>query len=149
MKEEPVIFQFEDAHATVIFKNEKSAATGRKHARLYVQAIDQYGYQREWTLEFRHESGNSRVTYWESHIYMHPGRRQIVKVGAKMAENCIRHFLHVCRKYPNLLFNAAALVNHDPARPLPARLEIRPRNQGFVNLAEALHRGALPSARLF
>ena len=136
MKEESVTFQFEKAHATVVFTNKLSEATGKMHAKLYVQAIDQYRYQREWILEFRHEPGNSQVTYWESHIYMHPGRRHIVKVGASQAEECVKRFLYLCAKYPALLFNETGDHAEDKARP---------RSEGFVQFAEALHRGMLPS----
>jgi hypothetical protein len=120
----------------VIFKNERSKATGRKYARLYVQCIDQYRFQREWTLEFRHKPGDSKACYWESHIYQHPGRRHAVEVGASAAEACIRRFLELCEKYPALLFNREG--EHETNR-------ARPRAEGFVSFAEWLHRGAIPS----
>ncbi len=133
MKLENKILQL--PHATVIFKNDLSVATGKKMPRLYVQAHDAYGYQREWTLEFRYESGDSKKLYWESHVYMHPGRREIVQVGKSQAETCILKFLHLCENYPSLLF---------PADDHPKLL----RCDGFVRFAEYLHRGGLPSATM-
>ena len=139
MKEASKTYQFEQAHACAIFTNERSRATGRKHAKLYVQAIDQYGYQREWTLAFVHEPGNSKLCSWESHIYMHPGRRCVVKVGAAQAQACIKRFLKLCSEYPSLLFNRTGEHTSNVARPC---------SEGFVHFAESLHRGALPSCSL-
>lgn len=132
-------YQFEKSHACVIFTNEKHVATGRMHAKLYVQVIDQYRYQREWTLEFRHRPGDSKSCYWESHIYQHPGRRHIVEVKKTMAESCIKRFLRLCEQYPSLLFNVEGEHGTDKARP---------RCEGFVRFAELLHRGELPTAKL-
>jgi len=133
MKEQDTVFQFNKAHACVIFKNERSAATGRKMPKLYVQVIDQYRYQREWTLQFRHEPGDSKKLYWESSVYHHPGRREVVRLGKAQAEKCIKKFLSMCQNYPELLFNEEG---------------DRPRCEGFVHFAELLHRGALPSATM-
>ncbi len=140
MEQPSKIFQFEQAHATVIFTNELSAATGQKHAKLYVQAIDQYGYLREWSLQFTHEPGDSTKTYWESHIYQHPGRREITKVRAQIATQCITRFLDLCEKHPTLLFNVAELA--------AATGRFRPQCEGFVHFAEALHRGTTPTAKM-
>lgn len=133
MKLENKILQL--PHATVIFTNYLSVATGKKMPKLYVQAHDAYGYQREWTLQFRCEPGDSKKLFWESHVYMHPGRREIVPVGKAMAETCILKFLHLCENYSDLLF---------PADDHPKLI----RCSGFVHFAEQLHRGALPSATL-
>lgn len=122
-------------HATVIFTNDLSFATGKKMPRLYVQAHDAYRYQREWTLEFRYQPGDSKKLFWESHVYMHPGRREIVEVGASRAETCILKFLHLCESYPALLF---------PEKDHPNLS----RCEGFVHFCEQLHRGAIPSATM-
>jgi hypothetical protein len=134
MKTENITMQFRAAHSCVIFTNDKSAATGRKMPKLYIQSIDEYGYQRELTIQFRYEPGDSGNCYWESHIYMHPGRRAIAKLGKSQAENVILRIISLARDYPDLLFNVTS--------------SNRPRNAGFVRFAEQLHRGALPSANM-
>ncbi len=139
------IIQFERAHATVIYKNEISAATGERMPRLYVQCIDQYGYQREWSLQRTHKPGDSSVTYWESHIYQHPGRREIAEVRGSIAAQCIARFLYLCENYPTLLFNETCIrAQNEPN----GTLDIRPRSEGFIHFAEALHRGARPTAKM-
>ncbi len=139
------IIQFEKAHATVIFKNELSAATGKRLPRLYVQAIDQYGYQREWVLERRHKPGDSSTIYWESHIYAHPGRREITEVSGSIAAQCISRFLDLCENHPTFLFNETYIRPQSSPNGTP---DIRPRSEGFVHFAEALHRGARPTAKM-
>lgn len=54
---ERIVHQFQ--HASVIYTEQHSAATNRRMPKLYVQAIDQYRYQRELIIQFRHQSGNS------------------------------------------------------------------------------------------
>jgi hypothetical protein len=142
---ETKIIQFERAHATVIFKNELSAATGKRIPRLYVQCIDQYGYQREWSLQRTHKPGDSSTTYWESHIYQHPGRREITEVSDSIAARCIGRFLYLCENYPTLLFNETAIRAQNAPNGTP---DVRPRSEGFVHFAEALHRGARPTAKM-
>ena len=135
-----VTFQFEKAHATVQFKVADSVATGKTHYSLEVMVIDQYRFQREFSLSFHHEPGDSSDVHWESHIYQHPGRRHVLKhLGPKRCEAFIRRFLELCEKYPDLLFNAEG--DHTTNK-------TRPRCEGFVSLAETLHRGALPSVKL-
>ena len=133
-------FQFEKAHSTVQWKVFESAATGGTAYSLEVMVIDQYGFQREFSLAYRHEPGDSKDVYWESHIYQHPGRRHVIKrLGPSRCEAFIKRFLMLCEKYPSLLFNETGDHAEDKARP---------RCTGFITLAETLHRGALPSVKL-
>ena len=127
-----IVFQFE--HATVIYTCEDSAATGRKMPKLYIQAIDRYRYQREWSIAFRHTPGDSSKLFWESHAYRHPGRRNIVELTDGVAKRLIARILHLCENYPTLLFNGD---NGD-----------RARHESFVHLSEALLDGAAPSVSL-
>lgn len=138
MTEESVTLQFEKSHACVIFKNELSEATGCYMPKLFVQAIDEYSFQREWTLQLTVDILSSpsplpseRRLVWESHIYMHPDRRCQVELGQTRAVACIRRFLEQASHYPDLLFNQ--------------RNERYARNHGFVVFAERLHRGRVPS----
>lgn len=126
-------FQF--PHGTAQYWEEKSGATGKVMKRMYTQVIDDYHYQREWSLRQRHRAGNSKAVYWESHIYRHPGIRCIVEPQDKAAENLLAKYLEYCEKWPSLLFNA--------------RSERQAANAGFVDLALILHEGALPSVRIF
>jgi hypothetical protein len=128
---ERIVFQFDNA--TVIYTAEHSAATGKVMPKLYVQAIDQYRFQRELIVEFRHEPGDSKKLFWEYHIYQHPGRRHVAKVSEYRATKFINRFLHLCKDYPDLLFNKSG---------------DRPRHEGFVFAAEFLHRGFDLSVRL-
>lgn len=123
---------YEFAHATVQYTENHSLATGKVMPRLYVQVIDAYSYQRELTVEYRHEPGDSKNLYWEYHIYRHPGRRRVEKVSQKVATAFIERFLHLCEDYPVLLFNEGTID--------------RPRSDGFVRLAERLHDGEKLSA---
>ena len=134
MSEDDVTFQFEKSHACVIFTNKMSAATGKRMPRLYVQLVDQYRFQREFTLEFRHKPGDSKTLYWESHVYKHPARRVVLQIGRTQAINCIRRILELCRDYPDLLFNVED--------------ERRARSEGMVHFLERLHDGAAPSKRM-
>ncbi len=129
------VFQFEAAHASVIFKNESVPATGKQHQSLEVMAIDAYGYQREWSLKYTWEPGNTSKLCWLSHVYQHPGRREVHVVDEKQAAGCILKFLELCRDFPSLLFNDPSIS--------------RPRSAGFVQFCERLHRGELPSKTMF
>lgn len=130
---------FEFEQACVIFTNDSSVATGQKMPKLYVQIVDAYRFQREWTLQFRYEPGDAKKLYWESRIYQHPGRREICELPKKQAENLLIRFLELCDKYPSLLFNKTGEHTTDKARP---------RNEGFVSFAERLHRGEMPDESL-
>lgn len=91
------VWQFN--HATVIFTCEKDF-NGRIRPKLYVQVIDQYRYQREWSLEYRHRSGDSNDMYWESHAYRHPGRRHIEEMSQSAAKRLIERFIHLTEGIP-------------------------------------------------
>lgn len=127
------VFQFDKAHASVIYKVEPSAAIGGNRVSLEVMVIDQYRYQREFSLRFTYEPGNSANVRWEWHIYQHPSRRNDGIVSDGIAKRFIQRFLELCRDYPALLFNESGDHATDAARP---------RCEGFVHLAEALHLGA-------
>lgn len=138
MPEESVTLQFEKSHACVIFTNELSQAAGCYLPKLFVQAIDEYSFQREWTLQLKRDMLTSPAPLpteyrlvWESHIYMHPERRCQVELGQARAIACIRRFLELANQYPDLLFNL--------------RSKRQARNHGFVVFAERLHRGCIPS----
>ena len=131
-------------HATVQYTNDCSLITHEKMPMLKVQAIDQYGFQREWSLGLKREyNPNTRMTsiFWESHIYQHPGRREICIVGAAQAKSCIKRFLYVCDNYPSLLFNEEGFTEG-------THKYMRPRHEGFVRFAECLHRGMVPSMKM-
>lgn len=122
----PVVLHPE--HASVIYSEKESAATGKVMPKLEVQLIDFYRYQREWSIQFRHEPGNSKVLYWESHAYKHPGERHVARLSRDNAESLIARFLDLSTRYPALLFAV--------------------RGQGFVHFHDALLRGAEPSVKL-
>lgn len=124
------VHQFE--HASVVYTAELSAATGKVMPKLYVQAIDQYSFQRELSVGRIHEPGDSKKILWESHIYQHPGRRFVQNVSESVAKRFTDRFLELCETYPALLFNKTGDHSKDVARP---------RHEGFVRLAEMMHRG--------
>lgn len=101
-----VALEFEQA--TVRYTIERPPTVkGRALPKLYVQCIDAYRYQREWTLALRWEPGDTSQLFWESRAYRHPGVRRIVMVHANVAERLITEFLNLCERTPSLLFNAA------------------------------------------
>jgi hypothetical protein len=116
-------FQFEQA--TVIYHAEHVLGKDEVVPKLEVQAIDQYGYQRELACKFRYRTGKATTYYWEVHTYRHPGRRDIQHVSERVAIHFITRFLEICEKYPILLFNFADASGS-------------PRNKGFVQLSERL-----------
>lgn len=95
--------------------------------KLYVQALDAYGFQRELSVVEIPEG--FRVS-----VYMHPGRRESEQVSIKTGERFMARFLEITQSYRGLLFN-----------PTEAN---RPKNAGFVSLCERLHRGEAVSAKL-
>lgn len=135
---ERTVFQFEKAHACVIFTCDKDF-NGTPRPKLYIQAIDQYRYQRELSIEYRHEPGDSSKLFWECHAYRHPGRRHITQLSPAVAKRLIARILHLSAEYPSLLFNA-----QDNA----ADVHDRPRSEGFVHFHETLLDGAEPSVKL-
>jgi hypothetical protein len=122
-------FQFEQA--TVIYSTVPSDVEGLAAPKLEVQVIDQYGFQRELSVQLRHRAGSSHSFCWEMHAYRHPGRRNIKEVPRHVAERFIARFLEICEKHPILLFN-----------------DEMPRSMGFVRLSECLLDGATLSVRL-
>ena len=131
-------WQFPQSHSCVVWKREKGLG-GKTYFSLYVQSIDQYRFQREYSLKYSHVPGDSATLRWWSHVYMHPGRRQESEVSAERAKGFILRFLYLCDHYPSLLFNAAGDHAADASRP---------RSEGFVHLCERLHRGETVSKRL-
>jgi hypothetical protein len=127
-------FQFE--HASVIYRAEHSPVTSTVMPKLEVQVIDQYAYQRELSVQFKHRAGDSKDLYWEVHAYRHPGRRNIQEVSKVVAERFIERFLEICDKYSIFLFNNADLF------------EGKPRSKGFVQLTERLLDGETCSVKL-
>lgn len=124
---ERIVHQFQ--HASVIYTEQHSAATNRRMPKLYVQAIDQYRYQRELIIQFRHQSGNSSKLYWECVAYRHPGRRFEQTITAGVATRFIDKFLRLCSEYPSLLFNQSGDHTTDIHRP---------RHENFVHMHERL-----------
>ena len=123
-----IIHQFQ--HASVIYTEEHSAATDKVMPKLEVMCIDAYRYQRELTVQYRHEPGDSKNLYWEFHVYRHPGRRALGKVPEKVAKKFISRFLEFCEKCPALLFNKTGEHTTNVARP---------NSEGFVHLCERIH----------
>jgi hypothetical protein len=129
----PETHQFQ--HATVVIKNNFSLATNRHMYKLYIQVIDQYRYQREFVLEYRHRSGNSHNCYWSCVAYRHPGRRTEFELSSGVAKRLQQRLEHIIREYPSLLFNDSG--NNG-----------RARHEGFVHFTECLLDGAQPSCKL-
>lgn len=131
LPKERKVWQF--SNASVIYTCEEDF-NNKIHYKLYVQVIDEYRYQREWSLQYRFEPGNSSNYYWESHAYRHPGRHEIQKVTNAKAKKLMERFLYLLDNYPSLLFND--------------RSESRARHEGFVHFNEILLDGAEPSSKL-
>jgi hypothetical protein len=131
------VWQFE--HATVQYSEHFSLATDRPMPKLSVMCIDQYRYQREFSVSFRWEPGDSKSLFWEMSVYQHPGRRETERVSEAVAVRFIKRFIEQVEKHPDLLFNSFAV--------LPTN-SVRPRAEGFVHLCERLHRGAALSSKL-
>ena len=89
-------------------------------AKLFVQVLDAYGYQRELTIS--HVGGA-----FELHAYRHPGRRFQSQIPEKLATKLISRFLDLAQRFPSLLWNHAGNM---------------PRNSGFVHLHERMLDGA-------
>lgn len=110
-------------------------------AKLYVQAIDAYGFQRELSVQRLHvyNPDTGKTSYvWEMHVYAHPGRRNRYEVSEAQAKGFISAFLSLCERYPDLLFNSPFWRESDAKTPA----NVRPVSAGFVTLCERLHRGA-------
>lgn len=104
---------------------------------LAIQAIDAYGYQREFTLLFGWEPGQSHheAREWRWSAYKHPFRPSTEGcVSSKVARTFIERLVELVEQYPTLLFNEAD--------------DRRPRGNGFVHVHEQLLYGCEPSATL-
>lgn len=122
---ERIVYQFKNA--SVVYSTEYAVATGKIMPKLEVMVIDAYGFQREFRICFRHRPGNSSDLFWEVRTYQHPGRRDEQECSEYIAKEFISRFLHLCEKYPDLLFNETN--------------ENRSRHDGFVHFVECIHRG--------
>lgn len=129
-----ITIQMPYSHSCVVFTREFSKATNQEMPKLYVQSIDAYNFQREFSLAKRYAPGDSKKVFWESHVYQHPGRREVCQVPEAVATAFIARFMEQVTKYPSLLFNA---TNDRQAR-----------NAGFVSFCERLHRGESPSVKM-
>lgn len=111
-------------NASVIYTENLSRATNREMPRLAIQVIDDYAFQREFSLQYRHRSGDSNNLYWCWSNYQHPGRRAQGEVSTAVAEKFINRFHELVNghyDYSSLLFN-----------------EDSPSNKGFVHFSERL-----------
>lgn len=118
-------------NASVVYTEDFSRATNRNMPRLSIQVIDEYGYQREFSLQYRHRSGNSKDLYWSWSNYQHPGRRASGEVSTAVAERFLERFHELINDYLSFLFN-----------------EDSPRHKGFVHFAETVFRCEDLSVRL-
>lgn len=118
-------------NASVVYTENHNEATGRVMPSLSVQVIDDYGFQREFYLRYRHEPGNSKNLYWEWVIYQHPTRRNSGTVSTAVAQKFLERFHTLINDYSSLLFG-----------------EGPPNNRGFVQLAETLHANDTLSMRM-
>lgn len=89
---------------------------------LFIQSFDAYGYQRE--LSLTEKDGG-----FELHTYQHPGRRNIWQLTRAQGRKLMALLIGRAELHPALLFNA--------------RVEDRPKNEGFVRMQEAIFRGIL------
>lgn len=122
-------------HASVNITNKMDASTGKRLPTMNVMVIDAYGYQWEWTLGRRRESGGKRL-YWASHIYRHPGQREQLEISAGVAFRLWVRFETLLRNHPILVFNQ------------DGELRGAARHRGFVRFANLLLAGAKPSCTL-
>lgn len=121
----PVTLEFEN-RACVVFSVKGPEDKFRvPMAKLFVQAYDQYGHQRELSV-----SKPENDVLWSWKIYHHPDRRGDGTVGEDLGIKFVCRFLDICHNYPGILFNKEG--EGIPSRPL---------NEGFVQMAEAMHRG--------
>ena len=97
--------------------------------RLYIQALDAYGFQRE--LSVTAGSTSLPCSGFTLKAYMHPGRRDSLDIRADQAAEFVARISDICadKNLVALLFN----VKEDGAG--------RARCNGFVHLCEAIHRG--------
>jgi len=137
---------WEVEHGTIIFTCEHSMALGCITPKFAVQVIDQYRYQREWTIGLKHNNqlvdGRMKpVPCWESHMYRHPGVRDIQNMSMYKAMRLMERFHYLVENYPSLLFNKGEMMGG-------ATPYWRPRHEGFVHMAEKLLAGMEASVRM-
>lgn len=125
--DKPASYRFEASSASVQYTIE------RDRPRLFVMVLDEYGFQREMSVELKNRPGLTE-TFWECSVYMHPGRRWYQEASPSMAKRFIKKFLDLCENHPDLLFNKSEVG--------------RPRCKGFVLLAERLHLKAALNSNL-
>lgn len=124
------VYDFQNAGMTV-----KRGPDG-KPFELSVQAHDQYGYQREFSIAYRRVAGTDSFR-WVVSTYQHPFHRpdQDQDVSAGKAQRFMDRLIELVEQYPSLVFNNAAFTEHKPPR-------FRPRHEGFVKWHTALLNGA-------
>jgi len=138
---------WEIEQGTVIFKIKPSQALGGVLCPQFdVQLIDQYRFQREWTIGKTHKfiPGAQTTAIWHSHMYRHPGRRAQAELTEAVAMNVMTRFHHLLVNYPTLLFNEGEMVGE--LKPSPGWY--RPRHEGFVQFSERVLDGARMSCEL-
>ena len=136
---EQIILSFD--HCSVIY-TAKTDANGMIRPKLYVQTLDQYRFQREFYVQKTSSylpNEKREEIYWNCIIYQHPARREECRISEAVATKFILRFLDICNNCPSMLFNNAGDHVTD---------KTRPRHEGFVHLAEILHRGAALSVKL-
>lgn len=123
-------YQFE--HAGMVVKRGPNG----KPFDLKVQASDQYGYQREFSVAYQREPGTSSFR-WVVSTYQHPFHRpdqdQVVTAGK--ARRFIDRLVELAESYPSLVFNNSGYTAHTPPH-------FRARHEGFVRWHTALLNGA-------
>lgn len=109
---------------------------------LKVQVIDQYSYQREFSVEYRRVPGTSSFR-WVASTYQHPFHRvdQDQDVTAGKARRFIERLIELVENHPSLVFNNSGETSHAPPRH-------RARHEGFVRWHTALLNGAEFSVKL-
>jgi hypothetical protein len=98
--------QFEKSHACFIVTSDKDF-NGIECPKIYIQSIDAYGRQHEFSLGLIREAGKSDIEsyHWEFHAYRHAGIRRKEKLPKKQGERAFLRFIHLAENYPSLMFN--------------------------------------------
>ena len=109
---------------------------------LEIQAIDQYGYQREFGLRVQRVRGTNTFR-WQADTYLHPFHTpdQYQDVDEDVALRFCERLIELAERYPSLQFNNSGFTQHTPPR-------FRPRHEGFVRWHTMLLNGATVSAEL-
>jgi hypothetical protein len=132
---DPRTFSFEAAHAAVLVN------TGLGVGGVFIQVLDQYGFQRELRIYKDNASGIEGQVYWV-HAYTHPQHRRIHHVPLHVGEKFLKQLVQMLDKHPNLLFNEAKVLSVTPTQ------HIRPRCYDFVRMHERLLWGETLHAHL-